>query len=206
RLKDGDARDFDATYLEKLAQEEAFQAATMLLKQLETKLERRIPQAEIGYITMQVLGAKLSVDHHYIMADTALDLAYKARKLIEHVSRQVQMLLNQSPHLLNDLVAHLKTTMYRMKKNMDITNPLLDDIQRDYPDLFTILQEAVEAVFPTITFPADEIGYLVLHFGAVLFDKPFTKPVNALVVCASGIGTAKILASQLQQQFPEITT
>src|SRR5699024_9274660 len=116
------------------------------------------------------------------------------------------MPINKNANLLKDLVAHLKPSKYRMKKNMDIYNPLLDDIQRDYPYLFTILQEAVEAVFPTITFPADEIGYLVLHFGAVLFDKPFTKPVNALVVCASGIGTAKILASQLQQQFPEITT
>src|SRR5699024_2690171 len=206
RLKNGDEINFDETYLNKLSQEDAYQAATMLLKQLETKLKMKIPQAEIGYITMHLLGAKLSVDHHYIIEDTAIDIAYKARELIEHVSRQVQMPLDQSPHLLNDLVAHLKPTMYRMKKNMDITNPLLNDIQRDYPDLFTILQEAVEAVFPTITFPADEIGYLVLHFGAVLFDKPFTKPVNALVVCASGIGTAKILASQLQQQFPEITT
>src|SRR5699024_6510351 len=142
RLKNGDEIDFDATYLEKLSQEDAFQTATMLLKQLETKLEMKIPQAEIGYITMHLLGAKLSVDHHDSIEDTAIDIAYKARELIEHVSRQVQMPLNQSPHLLHDLVAHLKPTMYRMKKNMDISNPLLDDIQRDYPDLFTILQEA----------------------------------------------------------------
>lgn len=205
RLKNGDEIDFDEVYLNKLSQEDAYQTATTLLKQLEVKLEMQIPQAEVGYITMHLLGAKLSVDHHYVIEDTAIDIAYKARELIEYVSNQVQMPLDQSPNLLNDLVAHLKPTMYRMKKGMDITNPLLTDIQRDYQDLFDLLQEAVEVVFPTIAFPADEIGYLVLHFGAVLFDKTFAKPVKALVVCASGIGTAKILASQLQQQFPGIT-
>lgn len=205
RLNNGDEIDFDKDYLEQLTKEEAYQTATLLLKQLETNLNMTIPRAEVGYITMHLLGAKLSVDQHYIIEDTTIDIAYKARELIDYVSEQLQISLDQSPSLLNDLVAHLKPTLYRMKKGMDITNPLLKDIQRDYQDLFDLLTEAVETVFPTITFPADEIGYLVLHFGAVLFDKTFAKPLNVLVVCASGIGTAKILASQLQQQFPEIT-
>lgn len=206
RLKNGDEIDFNEEYLEQLSKEEAYQTATTLWSQLETNLNMTIPQAEVGYITMHLLGAKLSVDQHYIIEDTAIDIAYKARELIDYVSEQLQIPLDQSPSLLNDLVAHLKPTMYRMKKGMGITNPLLSDIQRDYPDLFDLLTEAAKAVFPSLSFPPDEIGYLVLHFGAVLFDKTFAKPLHALVVCASGIGTAKILASQLQQQFPEITS
>lgn len=206
RLKNGDEIDFNEEYLEQLSKEEAYQTATMLWSQLETNLNMTIPRAEVGYITMHLLGAKLSVDQHYIIEDTAIDIAYKARELIDYVSEQLQIPLDQAPTLLNDLVAHLKPTMYRMKKGMSITNPLLSDIQRDYPDLFDLLTDAVKAVFPSLSFPPDEIGYLVLHFGSVLFDKTFAKPLNALVICASGIGTAKILASQLQQQFPEITS
>src|SRR5699024_1572674 len=170
RLKTGDEID---------SKEEAYQTATTLWSQLETNLNMTIPQAEVGYITMHLLGAKLSVDQHYIIEDTAIDIAYKARELIDYVSEQLQIPLDQSPSLLNDLVAHLKPTMYRMKKGMGITNPLLSDIQRDYPDLFDLLTEAAKAVFPSLSFPPDEIGYLVLHFGAVLFDKTFAKPLHA---------------------------
>src|SRR5699024_11685219 len=117
RLKNGDEIDFNEEYLEQLSKEEAYQTATMLWSQLETNLNMTIPRAEVGYITMHLLGAKLSVDQHYIIEDTAIDIAYKARELIDYVSEQLQIPLDQSPSLLNDLVAHLKPTMYRSEEH-----------------------------------------------------------------------------------------
>src|SRR5699024_6433176 len=56
----------------------------------------------------------------------------------------------------------------------------------------------------TIDLPYEEICYLVLHFGSALLQKEAAVSLKALVVCSSGIGTAKLLATKLQQQIPEI--
>src|SRR5699024_3667353 len=47
-------------------------------------------------------------------------------------------------------------------------------------------------------------GFLVLHFAAALLQDQTTAHLRALVICSSGIGTAKILATRLQQHIPEI--
>ncbi len=205
RLKNGDTIDFDQAYLQQIAGTDEYKTAAILIHQLEKTLGMEIPEDEIGYITMHLLGAKLRLNHHYIIEESAMDIAYKAKELIQYVSTVLHVQLQHSTTLLNDLVAHLKPAIYRMKKDMKITNPIIDDIERDYKELYQLLKDAVKVVFPNLDFPRDEIGFLVLHFGSVLFYNQSVKHVKVLVVCASGIGTAKILATQLQQQFPEMT-
>src|SRR5699024_168000 len=185
RLKNGESIHFDKSNLQQIEGKEEYQTATLLIKQLEKALEMKIPEGEIGYITMHLLGAKLQVDPHYVIEDSAMDVAYKAKELIQYISKELDVQLDQSPSLLNDLVAHLKPAVYRMKKAMKITNPIIEEIKRDYVELFRLLEKAVEKVYPEVFFPDDEIGYLVLHFGAVLFHQAAVKHVRVLVVCAS---------------------
>ena len=205
RLKNGDTIDFDENYLQQISTTEEFKAATLLIQSLEKELDMTIPKEEIGYITMHLFGAKLRADHSYVIEDSTMDIAYKVNELIQYVNSVLDVQLDQSNNILNDLVVHLKPAIYRINKEMKITNPIIDDIERDYKDLFKLLTDAVKVVFPELEFPRDEIGYLVLHFGSVLYYNSAVKHVKVLVICASGIGTAKILATQLQQQFPEIT-
>ena len=86
---------------------------------------------------------------------------------------------------------------------MNINNPMLNEIQKDYSDLFEIVDEAVSEVFPELTFPEDEIGFIVLHFAAALISAE-NFHLRTLVLCSSGIGTSKILATNLKKHFPEI--
>src|SRR5699024_699511 len=67
-----------------------------------------------------------------------------------------------------------------------------------------LLEDAVEHIYPDIIFPDDEIGYLVFHFAAALLKDETTANFRALVICSSGIGTSKILATRLKQHIPEI--
>ena len=69
---------------------------------------------------------------------------------------------------MEGLVTHLKPAIYRIRQNMGITNPLLDEIQTNYEDLFQLVKTAVVKVFPKLQIPDEEIGYLVMHFGSVL--------------------------------------
>ncbi|MGP4063955.1 BglG family transcription antiterminator [Oceanobacillus sp. M65] len=204
RLKRGEKIRFDPTSWKQLQGTREFAIAKKMLLDLEVSLDMDIPEDEIGYITMHLLGAKLRADQNYLIEDTSMDVAFKAKALIDHVGNQLNVDLAENAVMLNDLVAHLKPTMYRLQQEMNIKNPLLKEIMNDYRDLFDIVRAGVLEVFPGISFPDDEIGYLVLHFAAILLHDDNKTDLHALVICSSGIGTAKMLATTLQQRIPEI--
>src|SRR5699024_8269457 len=204
RLQKGDTIEFDQDYLREMNRTNEYAIAKKLIHDLENDFDMKIPNDEIGYITMHLMGAKLRVNQHYVIEDSSLDVAYQAKEIIGYVSNRLGKDLNYHVTLLNDLVAHLKPSIYRLKKGLTISNPMLDELRRDYNELFIIVQDAVNEVFPDISFPEDEIAYLVLLFAAILLHDETDASMRALVICSSGIGTAKMLATKLKQQIPEI--
>ena len=51
-----------------------------------------------------------------------------------------------------------------------------------------------------VSLPDSEIAFIVLHFGGSLKSQS-TQLLHVLVVCSSGIGTSRLLATRLQQSF-----
>ena len=204
RLQQGEKIKFDAAYLSELAGTREYKLAAGMTEDLEKVLGMDIPADEVGYITMHLMGAKVRVEHEYLTEDTGTDTAYRAGKLIQAVSSRLDIELASHEKLLYDLTAHLKPTLYRLKQEIKITNPMLEEIRRDYQELFETVEAGVRETFPDIYFPDEEIGFLVLHFAAVLLVENEKTGLHALVICSSGIGTAKLLANQLKQKVPEV--
>ncbi|MCA1010174.1 BglG family transcription antiterminator [Halobacillus halophilus] len=204
RLQQGEFIQMEDEYLARLQSTKEFDIAGKLISKLEEIFELSIPKAETGYITMHLMGAKVRYNQDYILEDSSLSVAFKAKQLIEFVSNTLQQNLHQSDQLLNDLVVHLKPSLYRIHQGMDIKNPLREQIEQDYPELFLTLERATEFVFPKISFPKEETAFLVMHFASALLNMEGSRGFKALVVCSSGIGTAKILAAKLKKQFLEI--
>ncbi|MCA0971893.1 BglG family transcription antiterminator [Halobacillus litoralis] len=206
RIKQGEEIQMEPEYLNELRPTKEFDVALQMIRQLEKDLDLVIPEAEIGYITMHLMGAKARYNKDSVIEESSLRIAFKAKQLIEYVSNALQNDLQNSEKLLNDLVVHLKPSLYRIQQGMDIQNPLLQQIEEDYTDLFVIIEDAVKHVFPKLAFPKEETAFLVMHFASALLNLEETKRIRVLVVCSSGIGTAKILAAKLKRQFHEIET
>ncbi|WP_281975024.1 BglG family transcription antiterminator [Halobacillus litoralis] len=204
RLQQGEFIQMEEEYLSELKVAREFEAAEKLIEKLEQKFDLDIPEAETGYITMHLMGAKVRYNEDFVLEESSLSVAFKAKQMIEFVSSSIQINLYESKQLLNDLVIHLKPSLYRIQQGMDISNPLKDQIEEDYPELFAVLEKAVQHVFPLLKFPKEETAFLVMHFASALLNMEGGKWVRALVVCSSGIGTAKILSAKLQSQFQEI--
>ncbi|MEI3614197.1 BglG family transcription antiterminator [Pseudogracilibacillus sp. SO30301A] len=201
RLQKGDTIQFDRAYFEQLQGTKEYKIAEKIISELETTLEISIPNDEIGYITMHLMGAKLRSDQHVLLEVENTGFAYQVKQLIAYVSKQIHVDMMGNNQLLNDLVTHLKPAIYRINKRMKITNPMIDQIRNEYDELFHLIAEATSVIFPDLDIPDDEIGFIVLHFAAALLKG---ERLKALVICSSGIGTAKILATQLMKQVPEI--
>ncbi|GAC91505.1 transcriptional regulator MtlR [Anoxybacillus flavithermus NBRC 109594] len=203
RIMQGEAIHFDAQHLQTISMTKEYETAEKIAKRLEEVFHLVIPKEEIGYITMHLMGAKLRTRRGYMLEEASLEIAMKTQELIRFVSEQIGVDLTDDYPLYEDLIVHLKPALYRIQHHMGITNPLLHKIMEDYSELFHVVQRGVRYVFSDMTVPEEEVGYLVLHFAsALLRDK---QGIRALVICSSGIGTAKILATRLKKEIPDIS-
>jgi mannitol operon transcriptional antiterminator len=206
RIEKGEQISFDEVYLKELERTPEFQISEKIVQRLRIVFQLDIPVAEIGYITMHLRGAKLrsSYDHYFECKD--VELALKVNRLISFCEDKLAVILNEDPTLIQGLLTHMEPAIFRIQKNMKIRNPLLDEIKSRYSQLFQIVKEATETIFTDLLVPEEEIGYLVMHIGASLERNrvEYNQQYRALVVCASGIGSSRILASRIKKELPAI--
>lgn len=206
RIQQGEMINMDQDQLENLRATKEFSTAQQLIEKLSNTFDLDIPEAETGHITMHLMGAKARFKKDTMLEDSSIGIAFKAKQLITNVSKRIGVDLQQSERLLNDLVVHLKPSVYRLQHKMDIENTFTEQIQQDYPELFEHVEEALHEIFDEFEFPKEEIAFVVMHFASALLNMEGVRGLNVLVVCSSGVGTAKILAAKLQRQFTEIET
>ncbi|WP_391119547.1 BglG family transcription antiterminator [Psychrobacillus sp. L3] len=204
RILQGENIQIEKMYLKQIALEPEYPIAKKIIDGLMKSFQVDIPEAEVGYITMHLQGAKLRQQDGILHEASNLETYMQAKKLVQMMEKATGYQLNHHDSLLEGLVTHLKPAIYRIRQNMGIFNPLLKNIQKDYEELFEHVKVAVEIVFPTLVIPDEEIGYLVMHFGSALLGLSGKGDLKAYVICSSGIGTSKLLASRLQQEIPEI--
>src|SRR5699024_7777612 len=83
-------------------------------------------------------------------------------------------------------------------------NRFLQKIKEQYFELTEVIAQALNGCFPSQHFAADELGYVVIHFVTSLERNPANQALSALVLCSSGIGTARILETRIRKYLPEI--
>ncbi|PAF23320.1 hypothetical protein CHH49_01835 [Terribacillus saccharophilus] len=188
--------------LESLQKTEEYTIAAALSRELENTFSITFSASEIGYIAVQIQGAKRNETTH--RSDPLFELQVQA--FIQLVAATIQL-----PHLEKDetfttgLLAHIEPAISRAREGIQTYNPLTEKIEQDYQEVVTAVREALETVFPTFRFGQGEVAFLALHFASARERQRSRQRLHALVVCASGIGTSKMLASRLQNEFPEIT-
>lgn len=204
RILLGESIEMDPIYLEQLRGVPEFSVARQIIRDLESSFQIDIPEAEIGYITMHLQGAKVRHHKGEFLEATNLQVYMQAKELVGYMEEATGFDMMDNEPLLEGLVTHLKPAIFRIRQEMGIANPLLPSIRRDYEDLFQIVKSAVENVFQDLHIPDEEIGFLVMHFGSVLLGEKTNRDLKAYIVCSSGIGTSKMLTSRLQREIPEI--
>lgn len=206
RIQQGVEITLDDRFPDQLFATKEYKIAEKIVLGLEKAFQISISQGEASYITMHLLGAKLRNEQGDIFEETSVQVGMIAQKLILYVGNRIGSNLEDNIDLYQGLIAHLRPAIYRMKQQMKISNPLLERIMEDYQELFNVINDGVKLVFPDFNVPKEEIGFLVMHFASALLKGEENKEMNALVVCSSGIGTSKILATKIQKELPWLKT
>jgi mannitol operon transcriptional antiterminator len=165
------------------------------------------PEAEKEYLQRLLDGveenaseasAMLLDKHGLVLAETAVEL-------IRAVERRMDVPFANDRSLLDGLIRHMGPALQRLREGEVIRNPLLPQIKKDYEALFNGVREAIDETSRSLIIPDEEIGYLVMHFGASIERwKLFPRMVRAILVCTSGIGSSKLLAVRINKEIPQI--
>ncbi|MGX7205183.1 BglG family transcription antiterminator [Enterococcus pingfangensis] len=187
------------------AKPDSMQIAGQVMIKVATTIEKSIPPQEVRFFAFQLEGVNYKKPQNIFIDSFDVELSYKIKELIRLVSETTGTDFRKDEQLFNDLSAHMAAALKRnLTVNQGIDNPLLQKIRDKYQTLTTAIIQDLAVVFPNHSFTFDELGYVVIHFATSLERHPSGRVLSALVVCSSGIGTARILESRLHKYLDEI--
>ena len=208
RVRKSDLIEMDTLTLDAMKQDPLYRDAYIIATDIEDRFKIEFPEAEVGYIFMHLQGTRpRALDDSLEHFNDNYEAMMIADRLIERFSYLLKVDFSADVSLRTGLMAHLKPTLNRLKYDLEIRNPLLEEIKSQYFELFEIVKETSHILYFESQYDLsdDEIGYLTLHFGAAIERRKHElktgKRVKIGVVCASGIGISTLLASKLKTAF-----
>ncbi|MBV6738148.1 BglG family transcription antiterminator [Priestia megaterium] len=173
-----------------------------ICREIEQAFSLSFTEKDIHFLAVRLRAAKLRTTGN-VYSDSIV-VGQSIKNMITHVSVQLNVDLTGDFSLYQGLLAHMEPAIFRLKQKMEPFNPLTEEIKKKYPFLFMAVRNSINQEFPDLVFLDDEVAYLVLHFGSTLVLKEEAVEIQALIVCPTGIGTSKMLASRIRKEIPEI--
>lgn len=187
-----------------------FKSAKNMTDKLEEKFHLKIPKSEIGYITLHILGSKMyreGFPNFQLPFEELEDLGLPlvmAEEIAQIASNALNMDLTKDERLLSGLALHLRPTINRVKYGLTLKNPILDDIKKNYPEIYGVswMTSVVFEKYLAVSIPESEIGYIAMHIGAAVERN--REKIKTMVICHTGIGTSQLLSARLKKSFLEL--
>ncbi|MDY4949968.1 MAG: BglG family transcription antiterminator [Clostridium cadaveris] len=187
---------------------EEYRVANEMIERIEKHFKIEVPEGEKSYIVIHLLGAKvLKDDNLYKNAGHNIgDLRDIVIKITEEIENLYGVQFGEERQkLIDDLVLHLRPSIYRMKYGSKLVNPMFEEIKMSYRELFYNVKAAMVHLEKYIGTVIDEqeISYVVIHYAAALrnLEERTSKKARVVLVCGTGIGTAKMLSTKIQSKF-----
>ncbi|PFJ17994.1 PTS fructose transporter subunit IIA [Bacillus cereus] len=180
--------------------------AQQILRDLEKELKLSFPEEEVLYVTMHLLSTAVTVRDHYENVEELIgkDIHALMQHILFKVAEERNLIFYYDEELLFGFGVHLKTLLNRLKYKLNMRNPLLEEVKKNYPYAFEIavLVGDIISEYTGEPIPESEIGYIAIHFGGAMSRlQEKNKKKRCLVVCATGQGSAQLLKYKILSQF-----
>jgi len=209
RIKNGFRVILDYEIAQMLKGCDEFHSIEPIVNQVEDKMAIRFPEADKYYLLLHLLsGKRLKQDALTILlggSDTnKIEVNKVIRKFIQVVQSDIGITLDKDERLFENLIVHIRPSLNRMLAGLTLQNPLLNEIKKDYYDIFLIVEKSAKVLEECfqLKLPEDEIAFLTLHFAVAIERK--SKTIRILVACSSGVGISQLLVAKLERLFKNI--
>jgi lichenan operon transcriptional antiterminator len=177
-----------------------YQVAKKIITRVEAVIGFTFPKEEQMYLTLHLMS-KSNAAHCNLDSQLSVMLTKLLRKIQEETGYQ----FSKDEQLKNGLIQHLKPMLVRLEQNIKLENPLLNEIKTCSPELFDLVKHYFNQLVNLNTFSIndDEWGYLTLHFLASIEKLKNEQKFKALIICATGLGSAQLLKNRVENEFDE---
>lgn len=179
-----------------------------LIKEFIIKLKNKyyknvkLTDNELNYIAMHFLSREtlnLSSKKSYEIDELICEL-------IKYIEITYGFKIKNKEELYTNLYRHLIPLTIRTRFNIELSNPLLDEIKTNMPIAYNIAIYISEIINNKMKckISDDEVGYLavIIEMALDIKDKINSKK-NILIVCPSGRGTSKFLQYSYNKLFKD---
>lgn len=173
--------------------------------QLSDIFDQDIPEAEIINLTYYLIFCNLKIvnDNDRMVDPKLVDTVYEMIRILQNY---ILLKPDAIKSLKEELISHLELTLEKIQLNIPNVNHLIEDIRNKYFEEFHVAKMMLnhfENLYK-VKVSDDEIGFITMY---ILKNKEqsIKKPSkNVLVVCCSGKGASKLLATRIINNIPNI--
>ena len=185
-----------------------FAMATAILEEIYSVFGVDVLSNETYYIAQHIIAG-----NKYTPGESQISRQVQSltEQMLERVFKIVGIDFRGEETLRQGLKTHLEALIPRIRFRNRIHNEVLSVVKNEYPLAFQIGVIAAKVIEESekIAVNEDEISYLAVHFGAALTRMNINaerSKQSAIIVCGSGIGTAILLKSRVEEYFKELLT
>jgi transcriptional antiterminator len=182
-------------------------AARDIAASLQQQAGKPLSPAEEEWLCIHITARQVQeVDPGTISAD---DDEALVNYILRYINTQYNYNLLDDAQLHADLLTHIKTMITRVRYQIMIPNPLLDNIKQHYPMAWDMTLAAVSSwgKYTPYVISENEIGFLVLHIGVGLerhYNIGYQRQPHVLLVCDAGNAMVRMIEAVLLRKYPQI--
>ncbi len=182
-------------------------AARQIAALLQTLAGKPLSEAEEQWLQVHI--ASRQVQQVAASAISADDDEALVNYILSFINSNYNYNLLTDKQLHADLLTHIKTMITRVRYQINIPNPLLDNIKQHYPMAYDMTLAAVSSwgKYTPYVISENEIGFLVLHIGVGLerhYNIGYQRHPRVLLVCDTGNSTVRMIQAMLLRKYPQI--
>lgn len=192
--------------LNELMDRREYQIAKDIISRINREFSITFPEQEIAYVAIHLAGKMLvrpaeDSDANIVITQEISDLV---TEMLEMVYDAFKFDFRDDLELRMSLSQHIIPLKVRLEYDMDLKNPLLQDVKEKFCLPYTMASQAATVINRRYhrMMSDDEVGYIAFAF-ALALERKKTQIVkkNILLVCASGRGSAQLLLYQYKKSF-----
>lgn len=206
----------DGIDIDRIRKASEFGVAQRIAAAISERTGVEMPEVEVAYIAIHLAGKKTLDDlvvegdgngdgrdaaGNLVISDEIWDVV---GEMLESIWGAFRFDFRQDLELRMNLARHLVPLRVRLRYRLRVDNPLLADIKTRFPLAWSMALDAcrvIENHFDAVL-SQEETGFVALAFALALERERTEAPKkNILVVCASGVGSARLLEHRFRREF-----
>ena len=175
-----------------------YHVAQNIARRIERGLGVCFPEEEVAYLAL------------HLMAKSNQDKKQENQQLLNELMSVIQQFaqiygesLIEDYQLKNGLFNHFAPMLIRLEQGISLENPLTKEIKKENPEVFMLTKKYFGRMpsLETYQINEDEWAYLALHLMAAIEKTKANYKLRALIICATGYGSAQLLKNRVLSEF-----